>query len=169
MIRDDGNAGVQTHLLGYQALPCGLWINGAICWCFFTQMIPYFLSYIPTYLNGEHQLAFMELAWRKLVKEKATVIQCFSRQWFSRNALARLREARRILERDMATKIQANARCIHCWRACAGEVKISHCRNDFKQPPIDLMGACQDVAPARLCCMPPSMPLTHTTIVQWGK
>lgn len=110
----------------------------------------------------------MELAWRKLVKEKATAIQCFSRQRLSRNALARLREARRILERDMATKIQANARCINCWRACAGEVERGHCHNNLKQPPIDKMGACQDVAPTWLYHMSPSMPLTHTTILQWG-
>ena len=52
----------------------------------------------------------MEANWRRLRRDKATVIQCFVRQHLSRVELARLREERRILERDMATRIQANAR-----------------------------------------------------------
>lgn len=52
----------------------------------------------------------MEAAWRRLCRDKATTIQCFVRQHISRLELARLREERRILERDMSTRIQANAR-----------------------------------------------------------
>lgn len=54
----------------------------------------------------------MEAAWRRLCRDKVTIIQCFVRQYLSRQELARLREARRILERDMATRIQANARSV---------------------------------------------------------
>eukprot|EP00903_Cladosiphon_okamuranus_P009107 g8702.t2 len=59
---------------------------------------------------ARRKLAFMEAAWRRLCRDKATIIQCFIRQHLSRVELARLREERRILERDMATRIQANAR-----------------------------------------------------------
>ncbi|CAM9116310.1 unnamed protein product [Ectocarpus sp. 4 AP-2014] len=59
---------------------------------------------------ARRKLAFIEAAWRRLCRDKATIIQCFVRQYLSRQELARLREARRILERDMATRIQANAR-----------------------------------------------------------
>lgn len=63
----------------------------------------------PTRLKNQ-KLAFMEAAWRRLCRDKATIIQCFTRQYLSRVELARLREERRVLERDMATRIQANAR-----------------------------------------------------------
>ncbi len=81
--------------------------------------IPHLLFYVPLGDGGDElpcakiyeiKLAFMEAAWRRLCRDKATIIQCMVRQHFSRLELARLREERRILERDMATRIQANAR-----------------------------------------------------------
>ncbi|CAM9162183.1 unnamed protein product, partial [Hapterophycus canaliculatus] len=59
---------------------------------------------------ARRKLAFMEAAWRRLCRNKVTIIQCFIRQFLSRAELARLREERRILEKNMATRIQANAR-----------------------------------------------------------
>ena len=71
--------------------------------------------------SNTHKLAFMEANWRRLRRDKAVIIQCFIRQYLSRVELARLREERRILERDMSTRIQANAR-YHMWMEEGWEV-----------------------------------------------
>lgn len=102
----------------------------------------------------------MEAAWRRLCRDKATIIQCFARQYLSRQELARLREARRILERDMATRIQANARSTGRHQ-CLPRVldEISSGATHSALPPLLAVGLCTRVL---RCVVPPSSKFFHS-------
>ena len=56
------------------------------------------------------KLVYMEAILKRSIKDRVIRIQCFVRQRFARDALARLSEERRTLEKNMATRVQANAR-----------------------------------------------------------